>query len=163
MSTRTARAIAKEHLAQISKGRHPKADQRGVQVPAVENAANKPDAQADVTLRQAWQRYLEAHLVRKGCSEITIDGYSGHVERIFVEWLASRSANPQRTQRAWQGSMTMSQERTGHTWRMAACAHCELSTITLAKPIGRCRPTILRMRSIGMKRNGATPGWVSAT
>ena len=28
MSTRTARAIAKEHLGQISKGQHPKADQR---------------------------------------------------------------------------------------------------------------------------------------
>jgi hypothetical protein len=87
MSTRTARAIAKEHLAQISKGQHPKADQRGVQVGAVETAAGKPDAQVDVTLRQAWQRYLEAHLVRKGRSETTIDGYRGHVERIFVEWL----------------------------------------------------------------------------
>ncbi|MEY2530755.1 MAG: hypothetical protein QOI96_840, partial [Verrucomicrobiota bacterium] len=87
MSTRTARAIAKEHLAQISKGQHPKADQRGVQFGAVENAANKPDARVDVTLRQAWQRYLEAHLVRKGRSETTIDGYRGHVERIFVEWL----------------------------------------------------------------------------
>lgn len=87
MSTRTARAIAKEHLAQISQGQHPKVDQRGVQVGAVENAANKPDAQLDVTLRRAWQRYLEAHLVRKGRSETTIEGYRGHVERIFVEWL----------------------------------------------------------------------------
>jgi site-specific recombinase XerD len=87
MSTRTARAIAKEHLAQISKGQHPKADQRGLQVGAVETAAGKPDAHVDVTLRQAWQRYLEAHLVRKGRSETTIDGYRGHVERIFVEWL----------------------------------------------------------------------------
>ena len=87
MSTRTARAIAKEYLAQISKGQHPKADQRDVQVGAVETAASKPDAQVDVTLRLAWQRYLEAHLVRKGRSETTIDGYRGHVERIFVEWL----------------------------------------------------------------------------
>jgi integrase len=87
MSTRTARAIAKEHLAQISKGQHPKADQRGVQVGAVETAASKSDAQVDVTLRQAWRRYLEAHLVRKGRSETTIDGYRGHVERIFVEGL----------------------------------------------------------------------------
>ena len=87
MSTRTARAIAKEYLAQISKGQHPKADQRDVQVGAVETAASKPDAQVDVTLRLAWQRYLEAHLVRKGRSETTINGYRGHVERIFVEWL----------------------------------------------------------------------------
>src|SRR5882724_6800969 len=87
MSTRTARAIAKEHLAQISKGQHPKADQRGVPVGAVETAASKPDVQVDVTLRQAWQRYLEAHLVRKGRSETTIDGYRGHGERVFAEWL----------------------------------------------------------------------------
>src|SRR5579863_8937625 len=87
MSTRAARAIAKGHLAQISKGQHPKADQRGVQVGAVEAAAGEPDAQVDVTLRRAWQRYLEAHLVRKGRSETTIDGYCGHVERIFVDWL----------------------------------------------------------------------------
>jgi len=87
MSTRTARAIAKEHLAQISKGRHPKADNRGAQVVGIDNATSKPDAQVDVTLRQAWQRYLDAHLVRKGRSETTINGYRGHVERIFVEWL----------------------------------------------------------------------------
>lgn len=87
MSTRTARATAKEYLAQISKGQRPKAGERGVQVSAVENVASKPGAQADVTLKQAWQRYLEVHLVRKGRSETTIDGYRGHVERIFVEWL----------------------------------------------------------------------------
>lgn len=87
MSTRTARAIAKEYLAQISQGQHPKASERGVEVGAVESASNKPDAHVEVTLRKAWQRYLEAHLVRKGRSETTIEGYRGHVERIFVEWL----------------------------------------------------------------------------
>jgi hypothetical protein len=39
------------------------------------------------TLRQAWQRYLEAHLIRKGRSEKTISGYRDHVERLFSEWL----------------------------------------------------------------------------
>jgi integrase len=57
------------------------------QVGAIETTASKPSARVDVTLRQAWQRYLEAHLVRKGRSETTIDGYRGHVERIFVDWL----------------------------------------------------------------------------
>lgn len=38
ISTRIARAIAKEHLGQISKGQHPKAGNRGVQVGAVGNA-----------------------------------------------------------------------------------------------------------------------------
>jgi integrase len=40
-----------------------------------------------VTLKEAWQRYLDAHLVRKGRSELTIEGYRDHVERIFVDWL----------------------------------------------------------------------------
>jgi site-specific recombinase XerD len=39
------------------------------------------------TLRQAWERYRDAHLVRKGRSELTIESYRDHVERIFIEWL----------------------------------------------------------------------------
>jgi hypothetical protein len=40
-----------------------------------------------ITLRQAWARYRTAHLVRKGRSQRTIDGYRDHVERLFAEWL----------------------------------------------------------------------------
>ena len=40
-----------------------------------------------ITLRQAWARYRDAHLVRRGRSERTIKGYRDHVERIFAEWL----------------------------------------------------------------------------
>jgi integrase len=87
MSTRSARAIAKEYLAQISMGKHPKTGERSVQVGAIESAAGEPSVQAEVTLRQAWQRYLDAHLVRKGRSEKSIKWYRDHVERIFVEWL----------------------------------------------------------------------------
>jgi site-specific recombinase XerD len=85
MSTRTARATAKEYLAQISRGRHPnpalhKPSGSGVNV-------EEKATSASATLKQAWERYLEAHLVRKGRSESTIAGYRDHVERIFVEWL----------------------------------------------------------------------------
>jgi integrase len=81
LTTRAARTIAKEYLAQISKGQHPKvAKQVSSQV---EN--NVPVS--TTTLRQAWQRYLEAHLIRKGRSEKTISGYRDHVERLFAEWL----------------------------------------------------------------------------
>jgi site-specific recombinase XerD len=83
MSTRTARAIAKEYLAQISKGRHPKARESN----ADENAMSTASIQIQVTLRQAWQRYLHAHLIRKGRSEKTINSYRDHVERLFPEWL----------------------------------------------------------------------------
>ncbi|MCK1572878.1 integrase arm-type DNA-binding domain-containing protein [Bradyrhizobium sp. 174] len=84
LTTRAARAIAKEYLAQISKGKHPKARQDGN---AEQGNTNRNEAVASVTLKQAWQRYLEAHLIRKGRSEKTISGYRDHVERLFSEWL----------------------------------------------------------------------------
>src|ERR1700722_19144680 len=85
ISTRDARATAKEYWAQISRGQHPRPQQNGLS-DSSENAENKA-ASADVTLKQAWQRYLEAHLVRKNRGEKTIAGYRDHVERIFAEWL----------------------------------------------------------------------------
>jgi integrase len=87
LTTRAARAIAKEYLAQISKGQHPKtAKQDGDAGPSqVGNEANT--TVATITLRRAWQRYLEAHLIRKERSEKTIGGYRDHVERLFAEWL----------------------------------------------------------------------------
>ncbi len=86
MSTRAARAAAKEYLAQISRGRHPKDVKQTVRMtpaPAMQSGGTV----ASVTLRQAWHRYLEAHLIRKNRSNKTVEGYRDHVERIFVEWL----------------------------------------------------------------------------
>lgn len=83
-STRTARATAKEYLAQISRGQHPKAEK------AAADAAGQGETAASlggITLRQAWERYRDAHLIRKGRSERTIESYRDHVERIFVEWV----------------------------------------------------------------------------
>jgi integrase len=88
MSTRTARATAKEYLARITRGQHPNPPQ-GEPSGSSENAEEKATP-AEVTLKQAWQRYLEAHLTRKGRSEGTIAGYRDHVERIFAEWLDIR-------------------------------------------------------------------------
>lgn len=84
LTTRAARAIAKEYLAQISKGQHPKARKDGK---AEQAETDGNGAVAVATLKQAWQRYLEAHLIRKGRSEKTISGYRDHVERLFSEWL----------------------------------------------------------------------------
>jgi site-specific recombinase XerD len=86
MSTRTARATAKEYLAQISQGKHPKAVKEDQAAETAGKVSNDMPA-AEITLRQAWRRYLEAHLIRKGRSEKTISGYRDHVERIFMEWL----------------------------------------------------------------------------
>jgi integrase len=88
ISTRTARATAKDYLAQISRGQHPKAENRGAG--AGKTAAPEGEAatlSGGITLRQAWERYRDAHLVRKGRSELTIESYRDHVERIFIEWL----------------------------------------------------------------------------
>jgi integrase len=86
MSTRAARVIAKAHLARISQGRHPRNDKQPDWAgPPPSGGSDR--AIAGVILREAWQRYLEAHLIRKGRSEVTISGYRNHVERIFGEWL----------------------------------------------------------------------------
>lgn len=90
ISTRTARATAKDYLAQISRGQHPKAEKEGSggdEPATTEGEAARPSG--GVTLRQAWERYRDAHLVRKGRSERTIESYRDHVERIFIEWLDS--------------------------------------------------------------------------
>ena len=88
ISTRTARATAKDYLAQISRGQHPHTENRG---PGADKTA-APEGEAatlsgGITLRQAWERYRDAHLVRKGRSELTIESYRDHVERIFIDWL----------------------------------------------------------------------------
>jgi integrase len=90
ISTRTARATAKDYLAQISRGQHPKAnklDSATGEPTTTEGNATAPSG--GITLRQAWWRYRDAHMIRKGRSERTIESYRDHVERIFVEWLDS--------------------------------------------------------------------------
>jgi len=87
MSTRTARATAKDFLAQISRGQHPKRGSGAGESATTEGEAAPPSG--GITLRQAWERYRDAHLVRKGRSERTIESYRDHVERVFVEWLDS--------------------------------------------------------------------------
>lgn len=98
LTSRAARAIAKEYLAQISKGQHPKARLEGKAGQAETDGSSAVTA---ATLKQAWQRYLEAHLIRKGRSEKTISGYRDHVERLFSEWLdpSARSRERSRSRR----------------------------------------------------------------
>ena len=85
ISTRTARATAKEYLAQISRWQHPNPLHNQPSGSGV-NVEEKTTS-AGATLKQAWERYLEAHLMRKRRGEGTIAGYRDHVERIFAEWL----------------------------------------------------------------------------
>ena len=72
---REARTLAKGYLLEIGKGRHPTAPAK---LPPVHDAA--------ITLEQAWQRYRDAHMRRKGRSENTIASYRDHVERLMKDW-----------------------------------------------------------------------------
>jgi site-specific recombinase XerD len=40
-----------------------------------------------ITLRQAWERYRDAHMIRKGRNAGTIENYRDHMERLFEDWL----------------------------------------------------------------------------
>ena len=84
-STREARAVAKGYLVQISRGVHPTkslADDVGLNA-----GIQKGIPEIGITLRGAWVRYRDAHMVRKERSPKTVAGYQDHVERIFKEWL----------------------------------------------------------------------------
>jgi hypothetical protein len=59
ISTRTARAVAKEYLAQITRGQHPKAEKQKAGIGG-EGAGNDTTATLPrATLKQAWERYRE--------------------------------------------------------------------------------------------------------
>lgn len=75
LSARDARIQAKILLAKIANG------ELDVQT------STEPPPPAGVTLRQAWQRYLTAHLQRKERSPATIKGYVDHIERALVDWI----------------------------------------------------------------------------
>ncbi|WP_421934365.1 integrase arm-type DNA-binding domain-containing protein [Phenylobacterium sp.] len=73
ISTREARGKAKEALASIARGERP-------------GDAAKPKP-GEITLRAAWERYRDAHLIRKGRDEGTIRNYRDHIERLLADWL----------------------------------------------------------------------------
>lgn len=73
ITSREARAKAKDILAAIAKGQRPGED--------------APIRKGAVTLRQAWERYRDVHMVRKARSEGTIENYRDHMERLFGDWL----------------------------------------------------------------------------
>ncbi len=91
LSTRAARAIAKEYLVQISRGLHPKSNERVAKASTIadlkaDEATGEDLKSAGITLREAWKRYRLA-MERKNRSERTIESYRDHVERVFEDWL----------------------------------------------------------------------------
>jgi len=73
LTSREARAKAKDALGSIARGQRP---------------GDSPKALAgSITLRQAWERYRDAHMKRKGRSDGTVENYRDHMERLFGDWL----------------------------------------------------------------------------
>jgi len=87
ISARDARLTAKEALIRIGRGlpaiEVEEAEETGQPTDDTEGSAPAVDG---VTLWGAWERYLEAHLVRKNRSARTIASYTDHVERILKPW-----------------------------------------------------------------------------
>jgi integrase len=73
IATREARSKAKEALGSIARGERPG-----------EEAKIKPGS---ITLRRAWERYRDDHMIRKGRDAGTIENYRDHMERLFADWL----------------------------------------------------------------------------
>lgn len=78
-NTRDARARAKTLLGLITEGVDPREKKRV--------APDQPKVGEVPTLRQAWERYKESHLLRKKRSPKTARNYGDHVERLFADWL----------------------------------------------------------------------------
>jgi hypothetical protein len=75
MTTRKARAVAMEVLGKIARGEDPR-----------ERPKPEPPPPTEPTLREAWTRYREAHMERKGRGARTIENYRDHVERLMGDW-----------------------------------------------------------------------------
>ena len=84
LTTRAARAKAKDILGKIASGvdprtsaRKPGGDAEAVDLPSIANP----------TLRIAWERYRDGHMKNKGRSDGTINNYRDHIERLLADWL----------------------------------------------------------------------------
>ncbi|WP_245468004.1 hypothetical protein [Mesorhizobium sp. M1D.F.Ca.ET.043.01.1.1] len=82
LTTRAARAKAKNILGKIASGIDPRTSTR-----------KRGPAEVDLssignpTLRIAWERYRDGHMKKKGRSEGTINNYRDHAERLLADWL----------------------------------------------------------------------------
>ena len=73
ISARDARTKAREALGSFAKGERP-----GFPVRV---------AQGAITLRGAWERYRDAHMVRKARADRTVENYRDYMERLLGDWL----------------------------------------------------------------------------
>lgn len=84
LTTRAARAKAKDILGKIASGVDPRPSR---QKPDAEAPAVDLPSIGNPTLRIAWERYRDGHMKKKGRSDGTINNYRDHVERLLADWL----------------------------------------------------------------------------
>lgn len=113
LSTREARSKAKDALGSIARGQRPGESPRSIS--------------GSVTLRQAWERYRDAHMRRKGRNAGTIENYRDHMERLFANWLDKPLARLGRQPNSCSNGMRRSPRRTGLTSPTVQCVVSERS------------------------------------
>lgn len=84
LTTRAARAKAKDILGKIASGVDPRPSRQESDLDTV--VVDLPSI-GNPTLRIAWERYRDGHMKKKGRSEGTINNYRDHVERLLADWL----------------------------------------------------------------------------
>ena len=84
LTTRAARAKAKDILGKIASGVDPRASRKKSDADTV--VVDLPSI-GNPTLRIAWERYRDGHMKKKGRSNGTINNYRDHVERLLSDWL----------------------------------------------------------------------------
>ncbi|RJT31974.1 DUF4102 domain-containing protein [Mesorhizobium waimense] len=84
LTTRAARAKAKDILGKIANGVDPRASARK---PDGDAAAVDLPSISNPMLRMAWERYRDGHMKNKGRSDGTINNYRDHIERLLADWL----------------------------------------------------------------------------
>ena len=82
LTTRDARAKAKDVLGKIANG----IDPRETKKPRTEAVEPGKQPASNPTLGEAWTRYRDGHMKKKGRSSGTIENYRDHVERLMVDW-----------------------------------------------------------------------------
>ncbi|TPI78480.1 integrase family protein [Mesorhizobium sp. B2-8-9] len=83
LTTRAARAKAKDILGKIASGVDPRPSRK----PDGDAVAPDLPSIANPTLRIAWERYRDGHMKNKGRSDGTINNYRDHIERLLADWL----------------------------------------------------------------------------
>jgi hypothetical protein len=157
IAARDARLKAKDALIRSAKGGP--ADEPAEEE-TLDTPADAPPEAAGVTLWSAWERYLEAHLVRKNRSARTIASYTDHVARIFRPWrdrpLKDLGEDPSLVATKHD---EVTRENGPYIANGALRTLRAIYTTTPARRTATCQPKTRWTAPTGTWRRAATPAW----